>query len=201
MKHVVFGCCGGMMILLFSVLLLTLQNRSVREEELKQSVAEAMDLAMEQAAAGMFSDGEEFSAYFQDALTEQITSDSELDITMLYADAEKGILSTEVKEMYRYPNGKTGSVSCKRTMIREEHMSEKTDRYEVDFYLDKADLREKKDCYKTYSVADGDVIAQPVAPSASYGRGVFREWRDAFDDPADFSRRVSENQAYYAVFE
>lgn len=201
MKHVVFGCCGGMMILLFSVLLLTLQNRSVREEELKQSVAETMDLAMEQAAAGIFSDGEEFSAYFKDVLTEQITSASELDIKILCADPEKGILSAEVKEMYRYPNGKTGSVSCKRTMIREEHTPEKTDRYVVDFYLDKTDLKEKRDCYKTYSVADGDVIAQPAAPSAAYGRGVFREWRDAFDHPADFSRSVNGNQAYYAVFE
>ncbi len=43
MKQMVFGVLSGSIVILFVVMLLTMQHKNVRKEELEQSLTEAME--------------------------------------------------------------------------------------------------------------------------------------------------------------
>ncbi|MGN0342766.1 MAG: hypothetical protein ACI4DO_08225 [Roseburia sp.] len=203
MKNIVFGMVGGILILLFSVMLVMLQSRSVRREELKLSLAEAMEAAMKQAGRQQFGSNQELSDYFVRTFTEQVNSDSQIQIRVICADVSEGILSVEVEQTYQYINGKTGSISCSRTMLleRTDTANGEPEYCTVTFYLDQQDMENQGNYYKQYEVAMGDVVHCPVAPAADYGKGCFLEWRDAAGYLADFSQGVTQDVTYYAVYE
>ena len=47
MKHMVFGVLSGGIVILFVVMLLTMQHKNVRKEELEQSLTEAMETTLQ----------------------------------------------------------------------------------------------------------------------------------------------------------
>ena len=110
MKHMVFGVLSGGIVILFVVMLLTMQHKNVRKEELEQSLTEAMEttLQMVQADADRDYTSEDMRTLLIQNLVPQMNSDSELTVRMLAADAEKGLLSVEVEEYFSYPGGKNG---------------------------------------------------------------------------------------------
>lgn len=114
MKHMVFGVLSGGIVVLFVVMLLTMQHKNVRKEELEQSLTEAMEttLQMVQADADRDYTSEDMRTLLIRNLVPQMNSDSELTVRMLAADAEKGLLSVEVEEHFSYPGGKMGSISA-----------------------------------------------------------------------------------------
>ena len=114
MKHMVFGVLSGGIVILFVVMLLTMQHKNVRKEELEQSLTEAMEttLQMVQADADRDYTSEDMRTLLIRNLVPQMNSDSELTVRMLAADAEKGLLSVEVEEYFSYPGGKMGSIKC-----------------------------------------------------------------------------------------
>ena len=65
---------------------------------------------------------EEWIIMFLQSLTIQIDSTSELTVKILEADMEKGILSVEATLVFGYIFGKTGSVTCYRTIILENYL-------------------------------------------------------------------------------
>ena len=203
MKQVIYGMVCGIMILLFSVMLVVLQSRSVRQEELKLSLTEAMEAAMKQMENGQFSTDRELADAFAECFRSQINSDSSFRIHVACADVNKGILSVEVEQSYPYINGNTGNISCSRTMILEDRKQELVtpELCTVTFYLDHQDMEQQGNSYKQYQVAQGDVIPCPLSPSADYGKGQFQEWRDAGGYLADFSQQVTGDLVYYAVYE
>lgn len=62
-----------------------------------------------------------FIAAFLQSLAIQINSASELTVTFLEADMEKGILSVEATLIWVHPIGTHGSVSSVMTAIMEEY--------------------------------------------------------------------------------
>lgn len=108
MKHMVFGVLSGGIVILFVVMLLTMQHKNVRKEELEQSLTEAMEttLQMVQADADRDYTSEDMRTLLIRNLVPQMNSDSELTVRMIAADAEKGLLSVEVEEHFSYPGGK-----------------------------------------------------------------------------------------------
>lgn len=93
----------------FVVMLLTMQHKNVRKEELEQSLTEAMEttLQMVQADADRDYTSEDMRTLLIRNLVPQMNSDSELTVRMIAADAEKGLLSVEVEEHFliRVGNG------------------------------------------------------------------------------------------------
>lgn len=203
MKQIVFGLVGGIQVLLFSVMLVILQSRSVRQEELKLSLAEAMETSMKQVEGQQFYSDQELADYFIRVFSKQINSDSQFHIRVICADVTEGILSVEVEQMYQYVNGKSGSIRCRRTILLDEAKdeAEEPESCTVTFYLDLQELENQGVFYKQYEVARGDVVHCPVAPVADYGKGNFLEWRDAAGYLADFSQGVTQDITYYAVYE
>ena len=47
MKHMVFGVLSGGIVILFVVMLLTMQHKNVRKEELEQSLTEAIETTLQ----------------------------------------------------------------------------------------------------------------------------------------------------------
>ena len=119
MKQVVFGVAAGMMVMILLGVMITVHGRTLRENEAEKSLEHAMHTAMEQLKNGTyaFADREEFVADFLEALLVQINSDSDIDVHILHADEKKGLLSVEVAEHYRHPNGGEGAVSVRRTIL------------------------------------------------------------------------------------
>lgn len=189
--------------MLFSVMLVMLQGSSVRREELKLSLSEAMEISMEQVKEQKFASDQELSDYFVQVFTKQINSDSRCQIRVICADVTEGILSVEVEQMYQHINGNTGSIKCSRTILLENDQETDTgpEYCTVTFYLDSRDMEAKGSYYKQYEVVRGDTIRCPVAPVADYGKGNFLEWRDAAGYLADFSQEVTQDITYYAVYE
>lgn len=203
MKQIVFGLVGGIQVLLFSLMLVILQSRSVRQEELKLSLTEAMETAARQVEGHQFASDQELSDCFIRIFSEQINSDSQFKVRVICADVTEGILSVEVEQMYQYINGKTGSISCRRTILLEDTVdtASEPEYCTVTFYLDAQELANRGTFYKQYEVARGDVVHCPVAPVADYGKGDFLEWRDAAGYLADFSQGVTQDITYYAVYQ
>lgn len=120
MKQIIFGVAAGMILVLFLGIIISVHGRTLRKNETEQSLEAAIHSVMEQLAeerSYAFSDREEWIADFLEALLIQINSDSEVEVSILKADEKKGLLSVEVVETYRHPNGEEGKVSVRRTMI------------------------------------------------------------------------------------
>lgn len=114
MKHMVFGVLSGGIVILFVVMLLTMQHKNVRKEELEQSLTEAMEttLQMVQADADRDYTSEDMRTLLIRNLVPQMNSDSELTVRMLAADAEKGLLSWKWKSIFRIRAGKRAAYSA-----------------------------------------------------------------------------------------
>lgn len=127
------GIC--ILLLIFTVeIVQAVENRSIREEELRQAVTSAVYTALEMTVteqeyrnAGEGGKSEEESLNkkmtecFLSSLEVLINSDSEINITILEADYKLGILDVEAEAKFPYSNGKMGSISYRKTGILEQH--------------------------------------------------------------------------------
>lgn len=207
MKHMVLGVLSGGIVILFVAVLLTMQHKNVRKEELEQSLTEAMETTMQMVQADADRDytSEDMRTLLIRNLVPQMNSDSELTVRIVEADAEKGLLSVEVEEQFSYPGGKQGRIECFRTILaereEEEKWEENIDMHTVTFYRSKEEMEQGKSYYKKMEIQNGDACISPAEPISDDLKKKFLEWRDSQDYLADFSQCVEENQTYYAVFE
>ena len=173
MKKIISGSIFVFLGVLFLLILLTYVGRSSRKTETDTALAEAIDTSL----ASIFTnrtytteaDTDEFIADFLEALLLQVESDSNVKVSILEADPEKGILSVEVTETYRHPNGNMGTVSAVRTVIFDREEEKKTKYHQIEFYV--AD----KELYKSYTLPDGAFCSYPVAPKREGKK--FKSWR------------------------
>ena len=207
MKHMVLGVLSGGIVILFVVVLLTMQHKNVRKEELEQSLTEAMETTMQMVQADADRDytSEDMRTLLIRNLVPQMNSDSELTVRIVEADAKKGLLSVEVEEQFSYPGGKQGRIECFRTILAEREEEEKgeenIDMHTVTFYRSKEEMEQGKSYYKKMEIQNGDACISPAEPISDDLKKKFLEWRDSKDYLADFTQCVEENQTYYAVFE
>lgn len=124
MRQMVFGVTAGIVLILFLSIVVTVYGRTLRQNEVEQSLETAMEHVMNQLVdtEEAFTNQEDFVLEFMQALLVQIDSDSEIEVHVLKADEKKGILSVEVVETYQHPNGEQGTVSARRTMILDRRM-------------------------------------------------------------------------------
>ena len=156
MKKVAFGIACGITAIFVFALMLTLYGRSARQTETNTILAQAVNSTLSHVMGernDTIEKNEDFIADFLQALLVQKNSDSDLTVSILEADYEYGILSVEITEKFRHPNGKKGAVSEMRT---------------VSFYLD-------DELYKEYTIPQNSVCAFPVTPKKEGAR--FRGFR------------------------
>ena len=124
MRKILITVLGIVIVLIFIVIYYTLYGRAVRQTELNNAVMSSMRSVMEMLLEeeNIPKTEEEWLTMFLQSLTMQIDSASELTVRILEADMEKGILSVEAILTFGHIFGKTGSVTCYRTVILENYL-------------------------------------------------------------------------------
>lgn len=170
--------------------------------ELKSNLSSVVEETVEKMLQNQSYNIEDVNQFIGDMvenLAVVLDSDSELEVNVLQADKEKGILTVRVTEKFKHPNGKEGSVQTDKTVILDGAEQEpETPQYTVSFYLSKEDMNEGTGCYKKYLVYSGKNVTAPKNPSEE--NKTFAGWKDGNDYLADFSVPVEQNVTYYAVW-
>lgn len=126
MKKMITAVMSVVLILLFILSAFTLHGRNYRQTEIDNALQSSMKSAMELMLLeeGGPENEEEWKTMFVQSLAVQIKSDSNLTVTIMEADMEKGILSAEATLTYRHPIGTVGTVSAQETIILEDYVEE-----------------------------------------------------------------------------
>lgn len=123
MKYVINGIIMSAIAFMVIAAVMMVSGQSVRKNELEKAVEHAAEQAI-----GSLNEKEneeisreEFIEIFIQNLSMGIESDSEVVVSIMEADPEKGILSVRAVEEYRNPLGKAGTVQAETTVILEKY--------------------------------------------------------------------------------
>ncbi len=202
MKQAVLGTVVLSITLIVASILFSLDSRSIRQQEIENALEEAL-----KSCADIWADStytaqteDEFAADLIQTITTQIESDSAVSIRILDLDNEKGIVSAEAVLKYKYPNGKTGTVSTVKTVIMEKNVfnpdADIKQTYAVAFYL--PDVPEDE-LYKQYKVLENAACIVPENPEIE-GK-TFVRWQTADGTEVNPSTlQVVSDVSLFAVF-
>lgn len=202
MKQAVLGTVVLSITLIVASILFSLDSRSIRQQEIENALEEAL-----KSCADIWADStytaqteDEFAADLIQTITTQIESDSAVSIRILDLDNEKGIVSAEAVLKYKYPNGKTGTVSTVKTVIMEKNVfnpdADIKQTYTVEFYL--PDVPEDE-LYKQYKVLENAACIVPENPEIE-GK-TFVRWQTADGTEVNPSTlQVVSDVSLFAVF-
>ena len=172
-----------------------------RRVELQSSLSAAMEQTVGQTAGEVPDIVEEWGMIAESIEVMAVNADTDgaWEVFVYGVDAGKGMLAMKVQERFFHPNGMETSTAWERTVINDRQKKEETECYEVRFYRSKADMLGDQNCYKAYTVQEGQVLFAPVEPVIPGAR--FAGWLDCQDYVADFSQPVEESRSYYADWE
>ena len=198
MKNVVYGF--GLSIIVFFLLLIitTTSSRMMRENEIRESLANAVDNAVEncmETNTYEISDRKQFISDVMENLAYQYHSTSEkVRIAVSKADNEKGLLFIKATAFYKNPIGNTGSVEYSKKCLYSTKAADEN--YAINYMLDQDTV------YRSFSARKKDTYPVPDDP-AENGK-VFIHWTDAdgnvFVKGQSFPAIVEGSKTYYAVF-
>lgn len=127
MKKALYGVFVVIVILVFILIWFTIDGRAIRQTELNNAVTLSIENAMELLLVdeGKPQTADEWEAMLIPMILVQIDSDvEEVEVNVIEADLEKGLLAVEVIERFRHPNGEIGQISVRRECILEEYIVE-----------------------------------------------------------------------------
>lgn len=193
MKNTILITISAILGVLTWMIVMTVYGRINRSMELKSNLSAVVEETVENMTLNpkyKIQNTNEILADLTESLVLALDAQSDVSIKILGCDKEKGLLSMEVLLTYLHPNGKTGKVSCEKTVIVNQlALADEPERYKVTFYMGDT-------VYKEYSVAEGSVICEPKKPASL--KGEFNGWLDAEGYLADFTQPVTQNIAFYA---
>lgn len=203
MKQAVLGTVVLSITLIVASILFSLDSRSIRQQEIENALEEALKSCAESIwvnSTYAAQTEDEFAADLIQTITTQIESDSAVSIRILDLDNEKGIVSAEAVLKYKYPNGKTGTVSTVKTVIMEKNVfnpdADIKQTYTVAFYL--PDVPEDE-LYKQYKVLENAACIVPENPEIE-GK-TFVRWQTADGTEVNPSTlQVVSDVSLFAVF-
>ena len=195
MKYTIFGTALLFMVVMVIAGVMIVSGRNVRENE----VDKALNTAVEQTLEQLREDGSyevknpgELIADFQQALLMHISSDSDLQVKILTADTEKGVLEVEVRTQYKTVRGRQKHAVCRKTVILEEY-SEKGIYNIAEFWVDGM-------VYDKYSVYQGSCVMIPKVPEKK-GK-VFLGWKNSENQEMLTNDTIlKKDTIFYAVFQ
>ena len=191
-RAVVTTCIAGVIFLT----IMAVSGRMNRSMELKSNLPSAAEETAENLLAKKYdvADKNQLEADFLETLAYAIDSDSNIRLKVNAADKEKQLLSVSVTEEFKHPNGKPGTVSYDRTAVVNKLQEEVLEIYQVSYYLTNTDT----ECYKCYTVHADDMVPVPKDPVAE-GK-TFTGWADAEGNALDQNMTMTQDAAYYAVW-
>ena len=188
-RAIVATCIAGVIFLT----IMAVSGRMNRSMELKSNLPSAEE-TVENLLTKKYDvvDKAQLEADFLETLADTLDSDSDIRLKVNAADTAKQFLSVSVKEEFKHPNGKDGTVSYDRTVIVNKLKEEEPEICQVSYYLSNTDT----DYYKCYEVLTGDVIPVPKNPVLE-GKN-FTGWTDADGNALDPDMTITQDTAYYA---
>lgn len=198
MKNVVYGVGTSVIVFLLLLIITTTSSRMMRENELRESLANAVDNAVENCMETNtydIGDREQFISDVMQNLTYQYHSTSEkVRIAVSKADEKKGLLFIKATAFYKNPIGNTGSVEYSKKYLYATKESDEN--YAINYMLDQDTV------YRSFSARKTDTYPVPDDPKEN-GK-VFIHWTDAdgnvFVKGQSFPATVEDSKTYYAVF-
>lgn len=148
---------GILMAFTLLILIFTTANIGNRQQEVQSTLATAIEETVEtmmQSNLYSINDQDEFVADFIESLSQHIESNAGIEVRVMAADEEKGLLSIKVIEHYKHLNGNDGQVSCDKTVIFNQTPEQEEPLHTVTFYLG-------GEVYKIYQITDGEPIILP----------------------------------------
>ena len=191
-RAIVTTCIAGVIFLT----IMAVSGRMNRSMELKSNLPSAAEETAENLLTKKYdiADKNQLEADFLETLAYAIDSDSNIRLKVNAADKEKQLLSVSVTEEFKHPNGKPGTVSYDRTAVVNKLQEEALETYQVSYYLTNTDT----ECYKCYTVHADDMVPVPKDPVVE-GK-TFTGWADAEGDALDQNMTMTQDAAYYAVW-
>lgn len=194
MKYSVYG----VVLLVLTVLTIAggmvVSGKDIRENEMDKALNTAVEQTMEQLkkeGGYEIKDAQELIADFQQSLLLHISSDGDLEVKILTADTEKGVLDVEVRQTYQTLRGTKKEAVCRKTVLLEQYSDNKE--YCVVEFLVNGTI------YDKYTIYPGGSLSLPPEPEAE--GHVFRGWkRMGSQELALDGMAVEESVSFQAVF-
>lgn len=199
MKNVILIAVYMTLAALTFGIVMALHGREARGMELSDHLSSAVEETVENCMLEKNYEvkGDDlFLTDFMESFAAGLDTKSDLTLKVLRADADSGLLSVEAEENYEHLNGRRGTVGGVKTVIFNRLFQEPLKSHQVCFYLSADDMTGGQNCYKTYCVAEGDLITAPLEPLCDGAQ--FNGWRDINGYLADFTEAVTEERIYYA---
>ena len=201
-KIVLYSFCIVMLVITI-VTAMIIHGKNARMDEVQQGLDEAVEAtisALFENRTYTVADEKEFAADFMQGLMANLNSTSDVTVNILKADKEKGLLSVEVVESYAHPGGRTGTVSCVRTVIFDTKKTDPQEECSVSYYLTPEDQAAGTEPYKRYTVKKDSSMPVPAAPEAPEGQR-FAGWKDDAGNLTELSTMVADRDySFVAVF-
>lgn len=191
-RAIVTTCIAGVIFLT----IMAVSGRMNRSMELKSNLPSAAEETAENLLTKKYdiADKNQLEADFLETLAYAIDSDSNIRLKVNAADKEKQLLSVSVTEEFKHTNGKPGTVSYDRTAVVNKLQEEVLETYQISYYLTNTDT----ECYKCYTVHADDMVPVPKDPVVE-GK-TFTGWADAEGNALDQNMTMTQDAAYYAVW-
>ena len=191
-RAIVTTCIAGVIFLT----IMAVSGRMNRSMELKSNLPSAAEETAENLLTKKYdiADKNQLEADFLETLAYAIDSDSDIQLKVNAADTDKQLLSVSVTEEFKHPNGKPGTVSYDRTAVVNKLQEEVLETYQISYYLTNTDT----ECYKCYTVHADDMVPVPKDPVVE-GK-TFTGWADAEGNALDQNMTMTQDAAYYAVW-
>lgn len=181
------------------LIVMTVNGRMNRSTEINSNLSSIVEETVENMAVEKkytISNYNEYIADLVENLSYVLDTKSDITVKVINADKERGLLSIRITEEFNHPNGNRGTVECERTVVLDKQEEDEPETYTVKFYV--VDQNGQQKCYKTYTIAEGDMVSAPVAPTNAYA--AFGGWTDSSGYLADFTQPVTQDLEYHAVW-
>ena len=204
MKQAMIGIVSLTILILAAVAILTIEGRTMKKNELHSAITysskEVLGL-LQKEKKGAPNNKEELARLFTENLKKRLyyeehkkaDRDYEITVDMIAADPEKGILSCNVTEEYRHPNGKMGRIREGATVVIEEEVEIPLHRVEYDICVDG-----RWQIYKVFILEEGSDFPMVYPPKMP--QGAFKGWMDSDQKPARFPARLMQDEVYTSIF-
>lgn len=183
MKNAIIALIGIAMVIMVTVGINTVENKTMRQNELDSNLDKALERTMEiltiDPVYQISKNDTEVAADFIENFLVNTTSDATFKIEIITVEPEKGLLDVQVSESYAQVIG-TGKVSARKTVILDDWENPDNTYFTVRFCLDDKII-------KQVNIHGGDKITKGILPQsiAESETAVFKGWRMMMPQESD----------------
>lgn len=183
MKNAIIALIGIAMVIMVTVGINTVENKTMRQNELDSNLDKALERTMEiltiDPVYQISKNDTEVAADFIENFLVNTTSDATFKIDIITVEPEKGLLDVQVSESYAQVIG-TGKVSARKTVILDDWENPDNTYFTVRFCLDDKII-------KQVNIHGGDKITKGILPQsiAESETAVFKGWRMMMPQESD----------------